>query len=339
MLRYFWFLYNKRRILRFAIFILTLVAILTIGFIVGPTKIVWKNYDFSYVRKEEFNTAIFYVDGLVFLALCFIEPILIFSFKMDRNAFESERILPVSKETIFISRFILGYVEIIISYSLALFVSNFIFNSGNFLIYLVMHFGGMLVYSFFAFFFLRGRNIIDGIVLMIMATVSLILIGNGIFSIVGLIRNKPITIFEYSLNPFSIYEWIIVIMSDSINKTSTLYPELIIAACAFTAISFGTMIGIFITIKDFKVENASQKTESLMGYKILIPITFISLLLCKNFVGQTMYYLMLAISLLSTYFAYALSYRKFIFTKREWLIYSIVGLGEFAMFMISLFIF
>ena len=345
MKRYFSFLFGKRANIAFSIFALSLILILSLSFPLGASSGKWESVSGGYKYIYGFFETACYVSSFVLLGLCFIEPALMFSFKMKRNSFEAERRLAVSKKSMYFARYILGYLEIIIPFTFSYFISmGIIFASQGLisfhltlLLYSILLIGGALAYSFFLFFYLRARNSIDGFLLMILATLALIFLGNAIMYLIIRFNGNIITL-EYRLNPFSIFQCGCILVSDLFNHKNTLDFSTIIFALVMVFICSLAILGIVFHKGDFNVEHANQKTVSYFGYKTLIPLTFIPLVVFKNVIGLPIYYIFLVLVFALTYLAYALSYRRFLFNKKGWILYFIVIGVELILYFITLFI-
>ena len=316
------------------------------SYLVGITRYSWETYSTQYYYRFSFNTDMLYLLSLVFMGLCFIEPILIFSFKMKRESFEMERVLPVPKKKMYFARYLMGYLEIILPYTLAYWITIFIYEKESdqniFLpslaLYGVIIVLGIFIYSFYTFFFLRGRNLIDGIALMVLSTLAFLLIGNGAAVIIQKILGNPLTQIEHRFSPYGVIEWMVVLESDRITGENVFNIYYIVFAIFSLLPLIASMVGIFIYNKDFKVENASQKTKSPFGYSLLIPLAFIPMMLSKNILGLPIYYLSIVLVVSLTYLTYALAYRKFVFERNEWKIFFIVSGVELLFFVIAFFL-
>ena len=355
MLRYFDFLFHKRRLFRMSILLLSFVAILSIAFATGIRKGHWEiSLDASslapslgYKYSSILNSNIFYVYGIVFMVLCAVEPMIIFAFKMDRNSFETERILPVTKKNLCLSRFFLGYLEIAFPYLFACLFSALIIlgqvGAWNYygyatLFFLILIGLGIFAYAYFTFFFIKARNLIDGAVLIILSAIALFLLGNAVSTIVKAFASIQVLGFEYHLNPLALVEWYIGILANKVNSTNLSINTYLIYLPCMIVLGALALVCIIFSDRDFKVENAKQKTVSKLGYKLLIPLVCITMLVSKSLVGEMIYYLMPAISLSLTYLLYALSYRRFVFNKKEWFIFLAVSLAEVVVYLIGLFL-
>ena len=342
MSRHFSYLYRERFLYRFIFFILMLTSMIGFSFLLSQGEGKWVSIDGGYEYETVFGRSFFYTVSIVLFILCFIEPAIIFSFKMKRTAFEKEKTHPISKNNLYFVRFIMGYFEIILPFTFAYFLSiivffgfTAVFSWYGFITYLVFHILGSLIYSFFTFFYLRANNIIDGFVLMGLGFISVMLLGNAIVYLFSLMGGNKISVFLYDFNPYYLLQLVAMYATEGSNvfRTSTIIIMLILLAILGAALA-----GVILLRDDFKVENANQKTTSWFGYKTLIPLTLIPAVVFKNAVGLPIYYFYGVLVFALTYLAYALAYRKFIFTKKGFKIFAAVLGGEIVLYFITLFV-
>ena len=97
-----------------------------------------------------------------------------------------------------------------------------------------------------------------------------------------------------------------------------------------------TIFGFFYTADDYTVEMANQKTKSLLGYRLLIPLTFISMVFLKSTIEYPLFYFLGPLAILFTYLMYSLSYRNFIFDKKQLRMFIIIAGVEFVLYIIFL---
>lgn len=342
MSRHFSYLYRERFLYRFIFFILILSSMIGFSFLLSQYQGKWVYYNRVYEYETDFTRSFFYIVSIILLILCFIEPAIIFSFKMKRTAFEKEKTHPISKNNLYFVRFIMGYFEIILPFTFAYFLSIIIFFGFaavftwfGFITYLVLHILGSLIYSFFTFFYLRANNIIDGFVLMALGFVSIMLLGNAVVYLFTLMSGNKMSVFLYEFNPYYLLQLVAMYVAEGSNvfHTSTIIIMVILLAILGAALA-----GVILLRDDFKVENANQKTTSWFGYKTLIPLTLIPAVVFKNAVGLPIYYFYGVLVFALTYLAYALAYRKFIFTKKGFKIFAAVLGGEIVLYFITLFV-
>lgn len=342
MSRHFSYLYRERFLYRFIFFILILSSMIGFSFLLSQYQGKWVYYSRVYEYETDFTRSFFYIVSIILLILCFIEPAIIFSFKMKRTAFEKEKTHPISKNNLYFVRFIMGYFEIILPFTFAYFLSVIVFfgfaavfSWYGFITYLVFHILGSLIYSFFTFFYLRANNIIDGFVLMGLGFISVMLLGNAIVYLFSLMGGNKISVFLYDFNPYYLLQLVAMYVAEGSNvfHTSTIIIMVILLVILGAALA-----GVILLRDDFKVENANQKTTSWFGYKTLIPLTLIPAVVFKNAVGLPIYYFYGVLVFALTYLAYALAYRKFIFTKKGFKIFAAVLGGEIVLYFITLFV-
>lgn len=340
--RHFSYLYRERRLYRFIFFILILSSMIGFSFLLSQGEGQWVSIDGGYEYETVFGRSFFYTVSIVLFILCFIEPAIIFSFKMKRTAFEKEKTHPISKNNLYFVRFIMGYFEIVLPFTFAYFLSIIVFFGFaavftwyGFITYLVFHILGSLIYSFFTFFYLRANNIIDGFVLMALGFISVMLLGNAVVYLFSLMGGNKISVFLYDFNPYYLLQLVAMYVAEGSNvfHTSTIIIMVILLAILGAALA-----GVILLRDDFKVENANQKTTSWFGYKTLIPLTLIPAIVFKNAVGLPIYYFYGVLVFALTYLAYALAYRKFIFTKKGFKIFAAVLGGEIVLYFITLFV-
>ena len=340
--RHFSYLYRERRLYRFIFFILILSSMIGFSFLLSQYQGKWVYYNRVYEYETDFTRSFFYIVSIILLILCFIEPAIIFSFKMKRTAFEKEKTHPISKNNLYFVRFIMGYFEIILPFTFAYFLSVIVFfgfigvfSWFGFITYLVFHILGSLIYSFFTFFYLRANNIIDGFVLMALGFVSIMLLGNAVVYLFTLMSGNKMSVFLYEFNPYYLLQLVAMYVAEGSNvfHTSTIIIMVILLVILGAALA-----GVILLRDDFKVENANQKTTSWFGYKTLIPLTLIPAIVFKNAVGLPIYYFYGVLVFALTYLAYALAYRKFIFTKKGFKIFAAVLGGEIVLYFITLFV-
>ena len=339
--RHFSYLYRERRLYRFIFFILILSSMIGFSFLLSQGEGKWVSIDGGYAYETDFTDSFLFTVSIVLFILCFIEPAIIFSFKMKRTAFEKEKTHPISKNNLYFVRFIMGYFEIVLPFTFAYFLSIIILFgftaifSSFFIIYLVFHILGSLIYSFFTFFYLRANNIIDGFVLMALGFVSVMLLGNAVVYLFSLMGGNKISVFLYDFNPYYLLQLVAMFASEG---SSIFHASTIIVMLILLAILGAAFAGVILLRDDFRVENANQKTTSWFGYKTLIPLTLIPAIVFKNAVGLPIYYFYGVLVFALTYLAYALAYRKFIFTKKGWQILAAVLGGEIVLYFITLFV-
>lgn len=226
--------------------------------------------------------------GLSFLALgalCFLSPALVYSFKMSKRGVDGYYALPLKKQKLYLVKTVVGLLLALIPFTV-MFWSGFLTllcradNPYDMFWYLPAYWGGVLfgisLFGFNAFLYTRGNTAVDGLCFMV-AYIPFFLI-----------------LYEYAANVFNMrfydyYESFLTFggLMDFGNKIDRLIIRHLVVK--FSPLTFVVMpllgaVGyalLFALLPCEKAENAEQVSESVFGYKTLIPV-YTALLLALN---------------------------------------------------------
>lgn len=224
--------------------------------------------------------------GTIFAMLaiaCYVIPILQFSYKMTKRSTDIFYSLPISKKKLFLSRLISGFVHIIIPFTVAYWVgfvciacseNNYIL--GAFVVgYLLGVLFGLTFYVINSFAFFQASNVVDGIVFIAIYSFIFVLplfyLLNKIDGFTSYIKDylfvsSPIGAFVFSGNFTNVLAknngWF------SFSSDATIYLVFILAI-VFAITTF--LITFYYSTND-KNENVECKSDSIFGYRTLIPI-------------------------------------------------------------------
>ena len=337
---YFLYLLKKR----LPVFI-TITVITTVFFLIYNSV--------AYTNTYESKTTAYYpclVSYAVVLGiLCFITPMIEFSFKMKKTTAIHIYSLPIKQKKVYIIRYIMGFLEIAIPFAIAymisigaVFIGRDYVNVGLFFLYLpAILIVGLLTYSYFAFFYSRANTVIDGIVISILSFTGPLLIGVAVGSKLSTIPNlwkyyncsylfyavSPIVLFDHVTTWFQ--NWVFPNPQKAVVNFEKGYY---FCLAAYFIICIGTIVLLyFLTSKD-KVEDASQKTTSWFGYKSLVPIAGVGMAAASSFLG-TMGGVLVVLTIAFTYLEYALASRKFDLNV-NWIWFSAVASCEILAFLL-----
>ena len=308
--------YIKKRSL-----IVVIISILTLIFSMICTAVTKDSFhdvanDSWMLRKTYLNllTSIFIIYALLI-------PIFEFSFKMNKRSIDLFYSLPLKKEKLYLTKFLLGLIELFI-----VFTVSFIFivlhlvvitSKGNYNVnliyylyyYLIVLGFGSLLYSWVCFFFTKGNTIIDGIILTVLSFFVLqIIAGNVIIPL----RNARIIDRNYpylQLNPFDGLVQFTNYFDKSISASTINYifnNSTIISIVIMTVLSISLIPLLFITNNLKKAEDTSDINNEWYTYKLLLPIYSICLYSLTNL---SFYYLV--IMAISSYIGYIIYNRSF----------------------------
>ena len=236
--------------------------------------------------------------------LCTIIPVIEFSFKMSKISIDQMYSLPIKREKLYMSKFISGFIEILIPVSvvfifclLKVLFSNHMYETIYFLPYFVCLILFMFfLYSTITFFFTRGNTVIDGIINIVLIIFVVELFSSTIDSLLwGNIRNYFDSGSCYLYSPISIISELFdnKLSAEAINKLHTMYDEYyytvrvnlttyeIVSVIIFILIGIASTILFVVLNKKDKAEDSMQVSNSWFSYKVFIPVymSLISLLM------------------------------------------------------------
>lgn len=269
-----------------------------------------KTYDDGYNVTGPSESPLMYIT-IVACVLCTIIPILEFSFKMNKISVDQMYSLPIKRDKLFISKYISGFIEILIPVLscyifclLKVLSVDHMYNLIYFLPYLgCLLFFMFLLYSTIAFFYTRGNTIVDGImnilfIVFLFAVMFAVL--NNVFRLpypntfIGThfestdsYLYSPVVFVTNIFNSKLSYDALEEIFKGAINY----YPDRIvlekheiISIIVFSIIGMVSSI-LFVKLnKEEKAENSMQVSNSWFSYKTMIPAYFsmVCLLMCES---------------------------------------------------------
>lgn len=244
-------------------------------------------------RYEAITGQIGYRSASVFgaiIILTFIISVIViilrFAKYKNQKQLDLQYSLPISKDKFIISETIFGFIQIFISYFVMFLTGLLIFSlmtkgeykTGYFLlVFLVSLIYILITYLVYIFIFLRANSVIDGIVFIGSWLLILTLVSNVI--------NINLTLTKQDLSPFAFLPYYPIDMINSIliDKANP-KPDydlllnnsqiIIMSVNSFVYFIFavgGTLLNKKIMKKD-KTELVGQVSESLIGYKVFLPI-------------------------------------------------------------------
>lgn len=326
MKNYFMYLVKKR----FPIYLTFTAIFLALFLIVNRESAMYKKSG-SVIYMSPYITIVYIISLAIALAVI---PIFEFSFKMKRIPADQAYSLPIKRERLYLIRFIMGYLEVIVPFTLAYFISlipiatwgmelcNF---GGFFAFYGLLIAQGFIVYSIISFFFCQANNALDGIISVLLAT--FVLCPVVYLFLQGTAYND--TAIEYIL--FSYYNfadyisryWLFEEIVGGIDTFSAYVPFLVISILGIAA-----CIGGYFISKRFKSEDAGQKSESWFCYKIMLPLFLVTMTYYAN---EIVFFIMIIIA---TYLGYVLYKRSFKLDKITWIILgAVLALEVIAFFL------
>lgn len=299
-------------------------------------------FDIDYIFKDGYGnlSAIdlpYWIMPLFSVTLTIIFVIGEFSFKMNKITVDQLYSLPIKKYKLFIVKYIVGLLEILIPLTIGFITMmimiiskpNVFDLSLAWLFYLGIVGFTIIMYTSYAFVYTRCNSIIDGIMNMVLWTLLLTLVIYSIsvlYSTITIHYNNSffgtkIDGFNFTLmSPIIYFTTIMSRITSSVDVSKTMEPFII---SAITMSVLGIIMGVlfFTLVKKEKSEDAGQVCKSLFSYTTLIPMyIFFGILIMIN-AG----YIGIVIVLISGYLLYVVKNRSFVLNKKDLIIFISVG--------------
>lgn len=316
------------------------------GIIMYAVPLAMENGKFSYYDLYYIGYLMF-----VLGAACAIMPIWMFSYKMEKRSTDLYYSLPMTKTKQLAVRYIVGFITIIAAYTAAYLLGFLITaikygNEPKLIYYLPLYFANIvpayIIYSMASFAFTRANSVADGIIFIIFAALVVFMVvlllstftkygveinreyyddeGNTYTSTYTVTRNY---LYYGKFFPFTMLDEITSVFQGLIYghdlHTSTPFsdmsdPEAINLAVSFAiypAISIGCTVGLFMTEHNCKAENCNQVSDSIFGYKTMLPLFLLTV--CALFGKEWLFEpetLMLLFIVIAAAYALAALYKK-----------------------------
>lgn len=273
--------------------------------------------------------------------LCTVTPIFDFRFKMRKVNIDQMYSLPIKREKLYLSHFIVGFISILIPVTVLLFehlfnilLSNHMYN----LIYFIPFYFSLvavmlLLYSIFAFLFTRANTMIDGIVTVVAGIFIVLMIAGVIETVTGGFEiNRfliwyPLSYVNDFFTHLSIYEEY-TYLGVPLEEYSMLVEE-IVSLIIFIIEGVVAFVLFVILNKKEKAENCMQISNSWFSYKIMIPAYFsLFIMFCVIDGYETIAILFLIIA---AYVGYVIYKRSFRLKKWDYIIIASCFVGAIVL--------
>lgn len=298
-----------------------LVAVCTLPYIVELSTM-----DFSYVYRHYQTGEMFTVlhssqIGLALFALgalCFLSPVLVYSFKMSKRGVDGYYSLPLKKEKLYLVKTMVGLLLVLIPFTV-MYWSGFLTllcraeNPYDMFWYLPAYFGsallGICLFGLNAFLFTRGNSVADGIVFMLAYIPFFVMLYAYCIEAFNL-SNYPSETGFFSFGS-------LVQFGTAMNDLILRYENVSLSPLTFVVMPILGVAGyalLFILLPYEKGENAEQVSDSWFGYKILIPV-YTAILIALNDASYIIFFCLIAMSAIIATVVYQ---RKFKFHLKWW---------------------
>ncbi len=273
-----------------------------------------------------------------------------FSFMMNRRTTDLYYSLPRSRSELYLTRLLTGIISFVILILLSIF---FLFLRNEFVLVSISSFFikqllfimiSVGIFCYTAFIYTRANNMIDGIAFIILHIVALPILMMIIYQLYPTLeftlflnnqgRAIELNMLMLMIDYASHLDHLPLTYIGTINQYKILYTFLL---SLYPLLGFGSIIYIILKENNRKVELASDISESLLGYKILLPMVIFGLILSFEMVTFLLITPILYMGLL--YIGDMLLYRKVKLPKKRIYTNIIISFSFMIINLISYFIF
>lgn len=207
--------------------------------------------------------------------LCFVVPVLVFSFKMNKRGVDAYYSLPLKKEKLYLVKSLVGLILVFVPFTLAYWLGflALLVREGNpyqMAWYVPGYFGavyqGLMLFGINAFLFTRANKTSDGVIFMLAYT----LLGPLICSYLSSVLDVRLKVESYLMTFGGLVSFGNMISNAIVGGNIASWSYLMYTVPAI----FGTISWalLFFNLRFERAEDAEQISESWFGYKVVIPL-------------------------------------------------------------------
>lgn len=313
----------------YAILSLTLIAIVVYMVPILATR------QYPTVYSDDTQLAVISVVGGLLAA---IVPVWLLSYRMKKRSVDLYYSLPLSRTKILIVKVLVGLVAVFAPYTVAYWLgaAAFIARFSSFTIhpvyYIPQYFLSIpaivCIYALAAFAFTRANTMLDGIVFILFWFVILALFCSVLDQLTRSIYSDTIKQYVEPQYYFPAAPLNYLTQHYSIRITDDFaYPldkvNAIVGFILTGLMSIGAGVGLILTERFSKAENAGQISESWFGYKVMIP-AYCSLVLCVCRIFISEMYILGIITVICAFFLTVL-YKRTVKIGTKWAVILIAS--------------
>lgn len=297
------------------------------------------------------ETSFVFMPGTILGILCYIVPSMQFSFRMNRRSTDLWYALPIKRNTLMFVRLLGGLALILIPYTVSYWLGFLVIAcSERFLDlvwYLPLYFASLpaaiCLFGFNSFCFTRANTVRDGIIFIFALNIALLMpslyMDSNFYQYCPSFLRNGLNYFPFSpmVYLFNGFDRLIL------NRSSTFDMDANKLFCFILIFieSAAAYFGLFQTAGKHKAENAGQISDSVFGYKTLIP-WYVFFSVVNTSTPLSIFFSSVGISLvglimdfiygLIAYFIYRRSFR---IKKRDLLVLSLTCIAGTAILLLN----
>lgn len=267
-------------------------------------------------------------------ALATIIPMFEFYFKMRKISIDQLYSLPIKREKLYLTKYIVGLIEtlipIIINYFVILLIvicNEHMFNYLYLVLYLpVLIFFTIILYTIVSFAYTRANTYFDGIINVLFYTFILVL-PFALLALWGIDQTWGLTWF-FTYSPITCSHRLFSNIISNQDSSYKIWDT--VSFITFTVIAIISFILFLKLNKTDKSEDSMQLSESWFSYKVMLPAyCILGCMLAADIV------IVLLLIIISTFLLYVIYKRSFKLSKKELLYLSIIFVISIALSIIS----
>lgn len=305
----------KRILLPLCIFTVLATAILAVNAI--SARLIFSGLDIYGQPIEVAADSLIDIPAVMLGLLAFIVPAMQFAYRMNRRSVDLWYSLPVRREKLLAVRLIGGAILVVVPFVVAMCAGTAIialrdnvFAMQYYPLYMLAALPlGLLLYLLNAFLFTRANSVWDGIVFMLagafiqmtpflfLSSIDMQTFGRDGWSIINYMSFSP-------LNHLTTY------FDNAIRNEPDYNAWAWISYGLFAAEGIAAAVGIILTAKMHRAENAGQVSDSLFGYRVYIPFCLFFITAAVPYgISTAILYVVFLIIAVAAYFVFRRSFR------------------------------
>lgn len=253
---------------------------------------------------------------ILVIILAIVIPIYEFSFKMKKISIDQMYSMPIKREKLYITKYLVGLIEIIIPITISfLFMVLLIICKEHMyktLLFIPYYFGLIIIttilYTLVVFIFTRCNTIIDGVVLIGLYSLVFLLLFTAIRTRINWSFLQYISSFSI-FSPLTTFDDYLGSLICNNNPSERIINELMWSLIIEIILFFIMTVLFFVLLKKQKAEDAEQISNSYFGYNLMIPLYLFSIFTIEINASQTLIIIILA--LIGAYIGYIIKNRSF----------------------------
>ncbi len=244
--------------------------------------------EYIYIYTNEYCTTGLNLLSVILGIISTLMPILSLSELKERRNLDTLYSLPISRLKLYIVHFVSGFIQVLFIHTCT-FLASYLFlrlTTDFFdLSYMLLYYpssilAGLAIYCFFAFFFTVANTVIDGVVISGLWVLTPYMIF-GFLNHIDVISGKISNVWGNIYSPLDNLTTFFSTRAEIYRKSTPGQYKNIVDTCymfiIWAAVALLCAIGFIILSSKHRTNKAGEISDSIFGYKLLIPLSGILL--------------------------------------------------------------